>query len=287
MGCGKKETMKKDFDCVAKSRVIISVACYHNDREVINYAKQIECQTCCDRLVLLITANEADDYNELLRCKEKLKIECHVYNAGVNLGYLNGCLYGVKQYGILNDCDKVVISNTDLLFKDEKAFSKILIDLEDDDVWCLGPSIQLMTGRYQNPFLVKRPRSTKVYAWMKIQGNALMLRFYTWMSKLKNNRVKFDGKGSSGYVYSVHGSFFAINKKCVLELMKVSNHVFMYGEELLVAEIVMKNAGKIFYDGDIHIVHNENSTTGLANAKVKALWNKQSLGFLYNTYFKE
>ena len=275
------------MSCVSEGRIVISVVCYRNDDEVVDFARQIEKQDAANRIVLLVTVNKANDYNELSCKLASVKLECHLYNANKNLGYLNGSLYGVDQYGKLNSCDKVVISNTDLTLKNEKTFSDILMNMEDDDIWCLGPSIQLITGKYQNPFLKERPSNRKIKIWKIVQGNVILLWLYTYLSKIKNRMKKKDFADESGFVYSVHGSFFVLNQKCVLELAKISSQIFMYGEELLVAEIVRANKHKVFYNSQISITHNENSTTSLANMTLKADWYNKSFRFIVQKFFKD
>ena len=79
--------------------------------------------------------------------------------------------------------------------------------------------------------------------------------------------------------------FFVLNSSCVYELINQINDIFMYGEEIFVAELVRQNKGIIRYSDDIEIIHNENSTTALSNRKIKAGWYKQSFGYLIKTYF--
>lgn len=272
---------------IPNGRIIVSVACYCNDEEVLEFARQLENQECSDKLIFLVTANKANNYKSLSEKLGKLNIESYLYNAEKNLGYLNGCLFGVKKYSQMQREDKIIISNTDIVFEDADILRRILVDMKDETIWCLAPSIQLKTGKYQNPFLKERPSKNKVYLWLLLQKNSLLLRFYTFVSGIKNrNTMTHPIPEDSGVIYAGHGSFFALNRNCVYELLKVSENIFMYGEELLVAEIIKSSGGLVKYNSNLHIIHNENSTTGFANAKIKAGWYKKSLGYIYAHYFR-
>lgn len=267
------------------SRIISAVTCYNNDTEVVEFGKQLAAQSCADSIVYLITINSAKDYDKLQQELKALQVENYLYKAPKNLGYLNGCLYGIKQYRIIREDDIIIVSNTDLQINNKNAFIRIEEKMKEKNVWCLGPCIQLKTGEYQNPFLSERPAKQKVLIWKLMQGNHILLMLYNSLSKIKKQIKSSSVKLKTTDVYAVHGSCFIMNKVGIQKLMDAANNVFMYGEELLVAEIVRLNNGIIRYADDIDIIHSENSTTRLANARVKAKWYKQSFNYIYLNFF--
>ena len=59
----------------------------------------------------------------------------------------------------------------------------------------------------------------------------------------------------------------------------------MYGEELLIAELIRKNKKKVYYIRDLVVHHNENSTTKLIDYKRKSMYYKQSYEYLMRVFF--
>ena len=268
-------------------RIVVSVTSFNNDEEVLNFGKQLSVQSYADDIIYLVTTNSAKNLNSLKNCLNKLKVTSYLYNPEKNLGYLNGCLYGIKQYNSVNGNDIFVISNTDLTFLGDQVFSMIAEYMKDRRIWCLGPSIQDSTGNYQNPFLTERPSAKKIQMWKFVQGNSILLKIYTDLSRVKKNIHKKNVKAETQDVYALHGSFLVLSYACMRELLNFRNEIFMYGEEILTAELVRTNGRIVRYVSDIEIIHNENSTTRLTNSKNKAKWYKQSFNHIYLTFFRE
>lgn len=269
------------------NRLVVSVSVYNNDAEVIEYGRQLSSQTYSANIVYLVTANSSNNYEKLESNLNELHLETHIYHPAYNLGYLNGCIFGIKQFNDLNEDDCVVISNTDLDLIDSTLFRSISAIMDETSIWCLGPSIMLKNGRLQNPFLVYRPNSYTMKKLEIIQGNPILLSIYSLLSTIKHRIVDVNEVEESNYVYAVHGSFFVLNYACVNALIESNNDIFMYGEEILIAEIVRSKGGHVKYVGDLMVIHNENSTTGLTNAAMKAKWYKQSFKYLNDTYFMQ
>lgn len=268
------------------SRVIISVASYNNEAEVIEYGRQLSAQSYIDNIVYLVTANSEKNYNYLEEELKSLAVETHLYNPSKNLGYLNGCLYGIKQFSRTREDDIYIISNTDLEICSTGFIMQIERIMKDKDIYCLGPSIRLKTGKYQNPFLNERPSPRKVLMWRLLQGNPFSLRVYSELSRVKRRSKDNYEKKESANVYAVHGSFFALSSACVKSLLQTPNDIFMFGEEILIAEVAREQNAIVYYTKELEIVHNENSTTGITNATIKAKWYRQSFDYIYKTYFR-
>lgn len=269
-------------------QVIISVACYHNDEEVIYFANQLSNQSLVLNIICIVTCNDTTNFYNLKRKLTKVNIKSIVFQAPYNLGYLNGCLYGIKEFGLIKKEDWIIISNTDILISNIFLLqSMIRCNKVYKNIWCIAPSVSLPTGEEQNPFLIKRPTRRKMMIWKVFQGTTVLIELYNFFSKIKKHIKKQNNNIRTGFVYAVHGSFFILNYQCVQKLLEIENKIFMYGEELLIAEIVRKNHGKILYLSEESIIHNENSTTKSANMKIKAKWYRQSFDYLYTTFYEE
>ena len=212
-------------------------------------------------------------------------IYSHIFNPEKNLGYLSGCLYGLERTK-LPDYYWLMICNTDLIIESQTFFEDIF-DGVDSDVWCIGPSITLKaTGKGQNPFFVERPSKLSMLIRKIAYSHYLLYNTYFKLSDVKCKTARGEKKDSSQQVYAVHGSCFLLNSDIIPLLVKESQNIFMYGEELLISELVRRYDKKVFYNRDTKIIHNENQVTGkIANSK-KRQWFKQSTDYLYRRFFK-
>ena len=264
--------------------IAVAVTLYNNEKEIIGFAGSLLKQSIADRIQLLVTCNACKD-PESFR-KELLEVlpSALVFEPGKNLGYLNGCLYGVKECG--QDFSWVMVSNTDIEFKETDFFEKLTGKVRDD-IWCISPDIVLSaTGVHQNPFLSERPSKKKIMIWKTAFSNRFLYRLYFKLSDLKPRKPQ-RGSLKSRYVYAVHGSCFMFRKECVEKILPVCNNIFMYGEELLVAEIVRQNGKKAFFNASVGIIHNENQVTGTIGMDRKQKWFKNSFRYLTANYFNK
>ena len=89
---------------------------------------------------------------------------------------------------------------------------------------------------------------------------------------------------SSGYVYAAHGCCFILKKDCIDALLAENNQIFMYDEEIFVAEVLLKHNKKCYYEQNLNVIHDESQVTGKINHKVKQKWFKQSINYLKKFY---
>lgn len=263
--------------------IAIAVACYYNEKEVIKYAESLSRQSVINRIRLLVTCNACNNYEWFRDSIHNILPTAKVFNPQNNLGYLSGCLYGVIQS--TERYSWVVVSNTDIEFEQNDFFEK-LIDNVGENIWCVGPDIILsQTGVHQNPFLKERPSKRKVMTWKVAYSAYPLFWLYFKLHDLKP-KTEFDMNIQDGEVYAVHGSFFCLRYECAQKIIEEQSGIFMYGEELMIAEIVNNNKKKTIFNNEVKVIHNENQVTGRINNRKKQEWFKTSINYLYNRFYR-
>lgn len=265
--------------------IVISVVCYDNEKEILEFADKLGQQSAKDRLVLVVTCNKCLNCDKLKSELKKSSIKTKVYDAGGNLGYLCGCLYGLVK---LNEEYKwAVISNTDVDFGSNDFFDIFYNTSYGEKVACVGPNIVLKkTGKKQNPFAKTRP----TYKQMKIRqiaySNYILFKLYFGVSILKNRLKDMEAVlQPRENVYGVHGSFVFLKKECIDFFIKDKIRIFMYGEELYIAEKLRSKQLLAVYDSNLKIIHNENQTTGKETSNKKQKWFRQSINYIMESFF--
>lgn len=240
------------------------VICYANEDEVINYAKQLEKQTCSNRIELIVVVNrKSKDLNYLEEGLSKLDLKHCIFDSEENLGYLNGLLYGyllakrnVKWY---------VLSNTDIQISKIDFFELFLKKdyISDDNIWLVGPSVYTPSKEiYSNPYLRIRP-NRKFYTFRNI--GMIFPHIYELMFKLKakvRKQRKEEKTELLCSVYAIHGSFMFLHNDLLSELSKREPWELLYDEEQYIAEIVRINRKIALYDSTIQVIHLEGASTG-------------------------
>lgn len=268
--------------------IIITISVYNNEQEVVEFVNKIAKQNMGNKIGLFITCNSVNDKKKFEQDINNISVEHYIFYPTSNLGYLNGCLYGVKQYRKIIKCKWIMITNTDITFLNTSFFEKILTYNWNEDFWCIAPDIILPTGRHQNPFLRSRPDKYRIQRWRFLQGNAHILHLYSILSDMKQHVLKHNYNEinrESCEIYAPHGSCFLLSERCIDKLIRESKKVFMYGEEILVGEIIREESKKVYYCNDLKIRHNENATTKYINYEKKADYYKKSFEYIYKRFF--
>lgn len=267
-------------------KIAVSVVCYNNEDEVIKFAKELEKQEE-KNFVFLVTVNVANSIVELKNQLRKISIQSFVYETQTNLGYLHGCIKGLQEYSVNNCYDWAFISNTDIEFLQSNFFSIFQKAKISSDVWCVAPNITLNRDKtLQNPFLLNRLSKRKMEFYKSVYNNFLFFIVYINLSKIKRIIKKTRAKDiSSQNIYAAHGSGFFLKKDCVSELINNNDPIFMYGEELLVAEIICENNKKTYYFEEIKFLHFANQVTSLQKNRMLQKWFANSINYLYNRFY--
>lgn len=164
--------------------IAVSVICYDNENEVLEFANKLSRQKDSEKIMLLVTCNKCKNVEQLRENLSKIKIFSQVFDAKQNLGYLPGCLYGFKSYS--GEYKWSVISNTDIDFVSDEFFAKFLNKHYDSQIACIGPDITLRaTGKHQNPFAASRPSNALMKLRKVVYSNYGLYRLYGWLSKIK------------------------------------------------------------------------------------------------------
>ena len=163
-------------------KIAVSVICYDNEEEVLDFADKLSRQKDSEKIVLLVTCNKCMNVKKLINDLNEIKISSQIFEPGENLGYLHGCLYGFKEFG--EEYEWAVISNTDIDFVSDSFFSKLLDNHYDSKIGCIGPDITLkVTGKQQNPFALSRPGNALMKFRKVVYANYFLYRLYYVLSE--------------------------------------------------------------------------------------------------------
>ena len=271
--------------------IINIVICYNNAQEVMEYYNEILSLDEGKNIGYVVVINSAsEDEQKQLEQFGKDNEKVYVFEPGKNLGYMNGLLFGYREYRELtgNLPKYIIMSNTDIAFNDKSFATKLLNKNYDNDVATIGPSILVSElNSYDNPVSDERYTLKQLNKVIRTHKTPVLRECYVTASFLKPKFIKRKKDFTSRNVYELHGCFFILTGKYAELLKKLNFGVLLYSEETFVAEIAYRKGLKEYYDADLEVVHKEHSTTSKLKPTRRAKLIAESMTWIRDTYFLE
>lgn len=195
-----------------------------------------------------------------------------LHKTGRNLGFANGNNAGIR-IALGEGYEYIACSNNDVLFKDRDILRVLKNDLDSYNASVAGPRIINLLGKNQNPLCVKRPTEQDIKKSLLYTSFAGMsLRKVFRNPKLKSAAKKILGLNSeasddnnnesqSGFTYALHGSFLMFGPRFFEHYSGFDSRTFLYGEELILAEMLISKNLRAYYDSSVQILHKEDRTS--------------------------
>lgn len=232
---------------------------------------------------------ERDNYTASIRhaaerAKEKALIDIFVANNTPtnNPGYFGA----IRQLMINNDpsnYDYVIISNVDVTV--EEDFFIKLADYEcSTTIGWVAPQIwSELEQRDRNPGVISR------YTKRKLQIHKLFYK-YPFLERLyiyTFYRSKKYQQHPEGDIYAGHGSFIILTRQ-YFSLCGIINYpLFLYGEELYLAECCRQQQLRVVYFPSIKVYDNEHVSTGKMPSSTKCHYEYKAIQFILNRYYSK
>lgn len=159
-----------------------------------------------------------------------------------NSGYAAGNNIGLK-YAYNHDYDYSWILNNDVIINDDKVLKKLVYSIKKEkDVSVVGPKIVTADDTVCAPFC-RRPTT-----WRLTFGIGLE-------KKYRKKYIDIPRK-----VYKVYGCCFLANNKDLNAVNYLDEETFLYCEEDILSERLIRIGKRVFYDPSITVKHNEASS---------------------------
>ncbi len=177
---------------------------------------------------------------------QTIETERHIFiiSSGENLGFARGNNLGVEFITNHFDVDYLLFSNNDIALRSERAIESLIEKLSTlPDVGVIGPKVVGVDGGYQSPCLYM-PFWTEMVLlqWRRF------IPFYRYKD-LDRSRAK------EGYYYRVMGSFFVSKREDYIACGGMDPHTFLYGEEVILAERMLRIGKRNYYYPSVEILH--------------------------------
>lgn len=227
----------------------------------------------------IVVVNSYYDDDTLKDCKKTAYLNnadfISIENKGFGYGNNVGTEYVMENY----EFEYLILSNSDIHVKKIKALDKL-----EDDMAVIAPYTHLPEGKVQNPNIPWRINCMfdllkKAYD----TDSRIRLAIPHMMTRLSREFFKIYRlfvRKNFYKIYSCHGSFIIFTKKAVERLFPFfDDRMFLYNEELYLAENCRKKDVSVYYCPQIDILHLEGASTGHELGFER---NKESFSILYD-----
>lgn len=261
---------------------VLIVAISYNSNDALNkYLDSIEVAIKqASDIQLKVIIGEHSESNPFCLSREYNAFQCKVVKQE-NIGYLGGIARLLMQENVLEN-DYIIISNVDIEL-DENFFIRLIGKKYSCEIAWVAPMIWSVTEqRNRNPFIVKRYSLFKLMLIRFLYRVTFLHRLYTkTLYKRKKNR-----RDTIGYIYAGHGSFIILTNIFFQKIETVDYPMFLYGEELYLAELIRRKKLTVYYDNDIKVNTIDHVSTGKMKSSFYYECNYRSLTYIITRFYK-
>ena len=231
-----------------EKKVCIIILSYKNYEMTLQMIKQIKQLSYKNYEILVIDNNSPDNTSEMLDIyKNELGYKLIINKD--NLGYAKGNNIGIK-YSIDNGFVYSWVINNDLIINDKDILQKFINTSEEQlNAAIVGPKIFDLNQNVCSPYY-KRPSFWDMTFGIKSYSSK--------RKKMVDNRME---------VYRLHGCCLFMKNDMIKQVGLFDPSTFLYCEEEILAEKLLKLNYHSYYDSSINIIHMESSTIGINRGK--------------------
>lgn len=205
-----------------------------------------------------------------------------------NLGYFPSAQLAIKELKLnLNEYNFSTISNVDVRISSD-FFNKLFSLKIDQDVAVLAPSILSSSKKLDiNPKILRRPTATKLRLNSFFFRNPILHKLLV-LIHLARVKIKYKNDLSNQKIfkdiYAAHGSFFIFSDN-FFKHISLNFPIFLFGEELYIAEMSRKNHLRIIYSNDLKVFDEENISTAELRSSEYCRLNRIALKYILHEFY--
>lgn len=277
------------------SKLEIITVNYNASEKTEQFLNSLALSGCNSKVIVVDNSTVQDEKKKLQKVLDHTvyKGEIELITSSHNVGYFGAISSVVGR--ISDEAEWCIVCNNDLIFE-KSAYTEICNRTADcsKEILCIAPYVKdEKTNTALNPFLRERPNARLI--WMlRLQFSSYVMFVFMNFANLIRKRfawIRFlprqkstSSLGEHGIpIYAGHGSIFILRRKLLAD--GVDFGYFLYGEEISIAEKVLKFGGLISFEPRIKIVHQSHSSTGSIWSRKTFKRKQRAINYILERYF--
>lgn len=263
--------------------VLIVAVNYNSYPELYNYLSSMNaaCKKCMKKNN--ITVAIADNSFEKVYIKQEYDNINIIYNGYDNLGYLGGASAIINNIDVLR-YDYIIISNVDITFEDNFFNNLSDYPLTNDVAWIANKIWSNKENRDRNPKILERYSKRRLNAILMLYKYPILDWIY------KNTLYRRKSPESRLFkerdIYAGHGSFIILTKNFFSKYEKIVYPIFLFGEEIYLAELIKSAGMRVSYYPKIKVYDNEHVSTGKMKKDLYYKCNKEAIEYIIKKFYE-
>ncbi|MBO5024728.1 MAG: glycosyltransferase [Bacteroidaceae bacterium] len=236
---------------------------------------------------VFIVDNTDCDCEDLSDCLAYKNIKCQVFPYHENLGYFGGAQRALNEVEI-GKYDYIAITNVDLQLAEDTLVNIAAIEQEANIGWIAPALLSAKEKRDINPVCLHRYSKRKLQLLlMKFDYPVIDYIYNKTLYKRKCLRKTYPSMD----IYAGHGSFILLTKEYFNRCGLINYPIFLFGEELYLAEECRKHSLRVLYAPSIRIFDKEHVSTSKLKRTIsfkKTFYyqcNCKALRYILNKYY--
>ncbi|MGO4994995.1 hypothetical protein ACTQ5F_08195 [Jeotgalibaca porci] len=206
-----------------------------------------------------------ENFNVLVNNDESV----YIIAPNENLGFARGNNLGFKMANSLYQIKYALFTNNDILFDEKFNLNRLFTAFKcNDSIGVVGPRVIGLDGIPQSPC----KEMTIFDRWWKL------LIFWPVVKLIGKLGDKFLGTTSDLIypnedlmVYRIIGAFMVVDVQKFVDVGMFDEQTFLYAEELILSEKLLKNGYSTYYVNEVSIMHEGGYTTGKSMTPINKL----------------
>jgi GT2 family glycosyltransferase len=278
-------------------KAIVIAVNYKSADSVLALLDSFERARTLAEIEVIIVDNSPNEEGALgLRSAVAKYPDAQLIESPTNRGYFGAARFAFDHYLQQGNAlpDWIIVCNHDIEIEDKEFFSRLLSQ-DSKTVGVIAPRIQVLPGRVdQNPFIRRRPGALRWANLRFVSSNYWAASIWDWLSRRKREfkswvaarRGESLQRANAGLeaIYAAHGSFFIFSRAYFESGGFLDGNLFLYGEEISVAEICRSLNLPIVYDPSLRVLHKEHQSTGKALSRFTYECQKKAMEYVTSRY---
>lgn len=299
LGIWDNDDMIRSENTIKKVSLIILN--YITVDETIEYVKSVRV-FYPDLRILIVDNHSPEDKLESLKQFVNVQANVEILSLNMNYGFSKGFNRGI-DYLRQEGYSYIICSNNDVLFEMPGIIESLVNTQNKYNAAVVAPKIINLNNVNQNPYYAKRPgpMTARLILLNKSIPSIIFKKFlpYSMKSILFNKILSRNVSSSSNcntspdeptQVYALNGSFFLFGPPFFANFNGFDEYTFLYGEELILAEMLYSLSLPQYYDPQVWILHKEDKTSNLVwggqNRLKPSLYARRSIKYWYSKHYK-
>lgn len=252
--------------------------------------------------ILIVDNNSPEDELEILQTFVNTQTNIKILYLSMNYGFSKGFNKGI-DYLRQEGYSYIICSNNDVVFKTHGIIESLVNTQRKYGAAVVAPKVINLNNVNQNPYYIKRPgpMTARLILLNKSIPSIILKKFlpYSIKAMLFDKILTKNDYSSSNHntspdeptqVYALNGSFLLFGPPFFANFNGFDEYTFLYGEELILAEMLYSLSLPQYYDPKVWILHKEDKTSNLVwggqNRIKPSLYARRSIKYWYSKHYK-